>query len=124
MANVRGIVRQGDVILLPVESIPKAARPIKPVGGLYTVAWGEATNHHHSIPVLDRPGAAPTVTAFVTDLPDGKALADAVDIWLRVDAPGVQIEHQEHAALPLPPGLYKAVRPVEYVAGELRRVAD
>lgn len=121
--QTRGILRQGDVLLVPVDTIPKTAKSVKPVNGLFTVALGEATLHHHSIPVLDRPGAAPRdIEAFTAQ--DGVDIANAMDVWLRVGSEGATITHQEHTALEIPAGFYRVCRPQEYTAQGLQRVAD
>ena len=40
--------RQGDVLFRPTDVIK--GQKMRPVDGLYTVAYGEQTGHHHSVP--------------------------------------------------------------------------
>ena len=42
------IVRQGDVLLVPVEEIPEDAELVSQ-GSELTIAYGEATGHHHTL---------------------------------------------------------------------------
>lgn len=42
-------VRQGDVLLLPVDTIPDSAKPVPPSKGPIHLAFGEVTNHAHSL---------------------------------------------------------------------------
>jgi hypothetical protein len=47
MKRRRGF-RQGDVLFKPTREVK--GDPMRPVNGLYTVAYGEQTGHHHSVP--------------------------------------------------------------------------
>ena len=47
---MRKAVRQGDVLIWPVDTIPTAAAEVPAHGGRLIVAHGEATGHHHSFP--------------------------------------------------------------------------
>lgn len=105
-------VRQGDVLLVPVD--PEAAgsaRPLPRTGGRVVLAEGEATGHAHAIR-----GAGATL------------LADDEQRFLRVTAP-VTLDHEEHAPVPVGPGTYRVVIQREYVPPEIepaafRRVVD
>jgi hypothetical protein len=80
--------RQGDVLLVPVETV--RGQQIKPIKKRYTVAEGEMTGHHHSIP------AGKDVAAFLGR--DG--------MFVRSDEPML---HQEHDASILDGGDYEVV---------------
>lgn len=43
--------RQGDVLFRPTRKVK--GQPMRAVDGRYTVAYGEQTGHHHSIPATD-----------------------------------------------------------------------
>jgi hypothetical protein len=107
-----GQLRQGDVLLVPTDDdLPAEARSLPRAGGRVVLAEGEATGHAHAIRGA---GAA--------------LLADGDDRWLRVTAP-VTLDHEEHAAIPVGPGLYRVVIQREYVPPEIspsmaRRVVD
>ena len=99
--------RQGDVALIRVDAAP-TGRHVAPEHGRLILARGEATGHHHSVAVED-------AELLVTD---------AEEVFLRIMAP-TPLEHQEHGAITLAPGVYRVVRQREYQPGELpRQVAD
>ena len=99
-------VRQGDVLLVPVEVMPEGKR-LKGEAGRLILARGEATGHHHSVAVADV-----------------EAVETAEGIFLRIMR-ATPLEHQEHGALTLEPGIVKVVRQREHQPGELpRRVLD
>jgi hypothetical protein len=104
-------VRQGDVLLEPVTSVPDGARPVPRDAGRVVLAYGEVTGHAHAIRT---PGAT--------------LLADGDERYLRVPAPAT-LGHEEHAAIELVPGTYRVVIQREYVPPEVspaafRRVVD
>lgn len=111
-ARPGGQLRQGDVLLVPTDDdLPAEARSLPRTGGRVVLAEGEATGHAHAIR-----GAGASL------------LADGDARWLRVTAP-VTLDHEEHAAIPVGPGLYRVVIQREYVPPEIspsmaRRVVD
>jgi hypothetical protein len=103
--------RQGDVLVVPVEGLPESVEPVPRDQGRAVLAHGEATGHAHAISD-DRAALfrAPHLAA----------------VFLQVsgEAP-VALEHEEHAAIALPPGTYRIVRQREYQPGMVpRHVAD
>lgn len=102
------MVRQGDVLLVPVKKIPKGAKKRKAEHGRLILARGEATGHHHSF-------AAGS----------GVQLLEAPDGTLFVDAPksGAPLEHQEHSTLVVR-GPHRIVIQREYSPETIRNVAD
>lgn len=102
--------RQGDILIIAVDTIPTEAQPLKLESGRITLAYGEVTGHSHQVAVKD----IPAVKWF--------GVADDMQ-YLQAAAP-FRIEHQEHGALELPSGAYAVIRQVEYTPEELRRVAD
>jgi hypothetical protein len=107
--------RQGDVAIIPMsDAIPKDAKLVpNTIEGRIVLAYGEATGHHHSIAVLDR---------------EAELLESATttDRFLRImNSSGVELTHQEHATIALPPGDYIVRQQREYVAPEIvRNVMD
>lgn len=105
------LVRQGDVLVMSLAGeIPKDAVAVPHgIKGRIVLAYGESTGHHHSIAVLDREAellAAPSTT----------------DRFLRIMASsGVELTHQEHATIALPPGDYVVRTQREYVAPDIER---
>lgn len=124
----RPMVRQGDVLLIPVDDGPSGKRQ-KREGGLLILARGEATGHHHSIAdrncslYLDeqRPISTEDARQMVARLGGGLI----PDRLLVIGDKGATLKHQEHSAIALAPGAYICRVQREYVAGELaRNVAD
>ena len=101
--------RQGDILLVEVASIPEGARHIAHCEDRIVIAEGEATGHAHQIVAA---GAE-----LLEASPDER--------FLRVLAEGgVELTHEEHAAILLPRGDYRVARQREYVPDDVRRVAD
>jgi hypothetical protein len=108
--------RQGDVLLVPVqpERVPTHARPLpRDARGRLVLALGEVTGHAHAVAA-----------------PDAELLGDPEtldDRFLRI-VTEARLTHEEHATIPLPPGLYRVVRQREYTAWDgsawQRQVAD
>ncbi|HKA50489.1 MAG TPA: hypothetical protein VKK19_12950 [Candidatus Dormibacteraeota bacterium] len=99
------MVRQGDVLLVPIAAIPEG-RSATPVDGRLIVAHGEATGHHHSVASRDA------------------ALVEAAEgVFLSIMA-ATPLEHPEHAAIWLEPGAYRVVTQREYAPQEIVRVRD
>jgi hypothetical protein len=97
--------RQGDVLLVPVrpERLPEHARPLpRDARGRLVLALGEATGHAHAVAA-----------------PDADLLASPESVnerFLRI-VTEARLTHEEHAAIALPPGLYRVVRQREYAPG-------
>ena len=103
--------RQGDVLLIPVKSIPKSANePIARERGRIVLAHGEVTGHAHAI--ADKRAAL---------FRDPKLAA----IFMRVSGDlAVALEHDEHETINVPPGNYQVIRQREYAPGAIRNVTD
>ncbi len=102
--------RQGDVLLTRVATVRRRLSPVAPslVPGRHVLALGEATGHHHSVAAAD------------AELLE----TEAHEVFLRVMR-ATPLEHQEHGAVALEPGVYRVTRQVEYSPKELpRRVMD
>ncbi len=97
--------RQGDVLLLRVDSMPEGER-LQPEGGRLILARGEVTGHHHSVTAAD-----------------GTLVEAAEGVYLRIMAP-TPLEHQEHDAIWLAPGSYRVVRQREYSPGAVSLARD
>lgn len=112
---MEGLIRQGDVLLLPVTSIPESAKYVRRSrdkngrsNGIILAA-GEATGHHHRI--RERGARMYTVS--------GRR-------FLRTTASTVTLTHEEHDPLTIPPNtMYEVVGQREYVPqAPARRVYD
>ena len=99
--------RQGDVLIVPVKTVPKDARPIQREGGTIVLAHGEATGHTHAI-------AEPSAMFFE---------AAGAHRFLSLVKPA-RLQHEEHAPIYLPAGNYEVIRQREYTPEAIRNVAD
>ena len=102
--------RQGDVLIVPVKSIPKTAELVARDSGRIVLAHGEVTGHAHAI--KDNRAAL---------FRDPKLAA--IFMHISGDTP-VALEHDEHDTIELPPGNYRVIRQVEYTPEAIRNVAD
>ena len=107
MQKIAKQVRQGDVLVTPVTEIPSDARKATGRGSI-VVAEGEMTGHAHRI---RKPGRK--VERFDRN----------GDMFLKVAEP-TTVEHEEHGAVTLEPGVYIVQRQVEVWLDEVRQVAD
>lgn len=104
--------RQGDILLVPAwgEQLSESARPVaRDARGRLVLALGEATGHAHAVAA-----------------PDAQLLAEPGEVdrrFLRIVTEAL-LTHEEHAPIPLPPGLYEVVRQREYLPAGIRDVAD
>lgn len=124
------MIRQGDILMIPVQVVPGADLGNASQTGEVIVAHGEATGHRHRIPqraaLFDLPGSTPSARVeharqLLRDLPklDDEAMPIGV---VRIDGEQ-ELVHEEHGAIPVE-GDYLAVRQREYAPDELRMVAD
>jgi len=103
-------IRQGDVLCIPVASVPESAKAKEmPRDKDVILAFGEVTGHAHRI--KER-----ALVAFEGDVPGAAA-------WLNVLEP-VNLTHEEHTAHTLPSGAWKINIHREYSPEEIRNVAD
>lgn len=102
--------RQGDVLIIPIKSIPRNVEVIERENGRIVLAHGEVTGHAHAI--KDKRAAL---------FSDPKLAA----IFMHVsgDVP-VDLEHDEHTTIAIPPGNYRVVIQREYSPQEIRNVQD
>lgn len=101
------VYRQGDVLIVPVDSIPAGCKPVKRDNGRVILAYGEVTGHAHAI--LDE-------GVSQIELKEGERYLNAPD--------GATITHEEHGTIVLPEGVFLIQRQKEYSPEEVRNVAD
>lgn len=102
--------RQGDVLIVAVDDVPRNAEPVKRSKRGVVLAEGEVTGHAHRIPSRS-----------------AKLYRSESDArYLRVMGPApVALNHEEHTTVTIPPGDYRVTIHAEYQPGELpRQVAD
>ena len=90
------LYQQGDVLIETAE-IPKSAKKVQPKNGKLILAEGEATGHTHAI--------ANTEKAELFEQ-DGR-------LWLGVKK-SVEVKHEEHHSITLPPGDFEVRKVQEY----------
>lgn len=99
------LIRQGDVLIVPVYNIPSTTKLVAREGGRLILAHGEATGHAHAI--VDE--SAELVTA------EGSS-----ELYLLVHGlEAVELVHDEHDTLSIAPGSYRVVRQREYRSADM-----
>ena len=89
--------RQGDVLLKRLDGdLPRQAVLREPDHGRVVLAYGEVTGHAHALDA--------THTALWS-------IGPRTFLCVEAETPLV---HEEHAAIPIPPGVYEVVRQREY----------
>jgi hypothetical protein len=107
MVKGPAMYRQGDVLVVAVDEIPRRAKAVDRDRGRVVLAYGEATGHAHAIA---DPGAV--------------LLQHQGEPYLHVNAArGVQLTHDEHDTIVVPPGDYRVVGQREYAPEVGGRVA-
>ena len=96
------MVRQGDLLIVKVNELPKEC--IKQNHRI--LAEGEATGHMH-------------------ELDSGELYEKGGTLFFRVpENQKITLKHQEHGPITFDPGVYKVIRQREYEPRGWRRVAD
>lgn len=125
--------RQGDVLIVRVDSLPTNAKERERDNGRVILAYGEVTGHCHQIDTPDTamlfdvdlrgtPWADASRAAYAGITEPADSSADLLT-FLTVDKLS-QLVHDEHAAITLEPGTYQVIRQVEYTPEAIRNVAD
>lgn len=99
--------RQGDVFLI-ASAIPADTKPVPREGGSVVLAHGKVTNHRHHIPSKHAELVAHASGAR----------------YLRVVGEPVDLVHDEHDTIALPPGEYAVAIQCEYHPEAIRVVED
>jgi len=106
------LYRQGDVLIRQIESLPTNATVVDNTKlGRIVLAYGEVTGHAHAITL----GEAVEYTMEQA----GAAVRRFLDV-----VSSATVKHEEHAAIPLPAGVYEIVQQREYTPEAIRNVAD
>jgi len=107
------MLRQGDILLVPVEKLPDGLTEVPREKGRIVLAEGEATGHLHAI-------EANEATFLASDLEEIEGRFLAVE-----GEAAVELTHPEHDTVTLQPGNYEVRRQREYTeAGGISIVAD
>ena len=122
-------VRQGDVFLVRVDSLPANVKPMARDNGRVVLAYGEVTGHAHAITEkrvvqFSAPNAASAAEALLRSVGLTVEVSDENTPTFLEVAEDAVLEHEEHSAIRLPAGVYVKLQQREYAPGELRTVAD
>jgi hypothetical protein len=99
-------IRQGDVFLLRVKSLPIGAGKESPNGIHIILAHGEVTGHAHRIQAAH-----------------AHTYKWHTERYLEVNQP-TKLVHEEHSAIDLSPGTYKIVIQREYAPNAISQILD
>ena len=113
-AKTPAMYRQGDVLIVAVEGLPKNLKPLSKKHPV-TLAFGEVTGHSHTI----AHGATGFTSAEVVD-DNTVSLAE----YIEVEEALAKLTHQEHDTIELPKGTYRIGHQREYTPEAIRNVAD
>jgi len=117
--DTMNMYRHGDVVLITRPVPPGAAETER---GRLTLAEGEVTGHAH---VIDHPDAILLTVPASLEAAEPAAPATTRTFLRVLAAAGVELTHEEHAALVIPPGEYEVLRQREWTdEDEPRQVAD
>ncbi len=101
--------RQGDIFIESIPTIPTEAEVVPREDGKIVLAYGEVTGHAHVI--ADRGAELLKVESME-------------DRFLSImAASGVELRHEEHAPIKLPPGNYVVRRQREYIPNESEQLS-
>jgi hypothetical protein len=103
--------RQGDVFLTKVSTIPVDCKEEDlSKDSRLVLAYGEVTGHAHAIPRDPETKVLPV-----------RAWSSGAERFIHV-MEKTALKHEEHAPIPLEPGIYKVGNQVEYTPAEIRRI--
>ena len=114
------MIRQGDLLLVKIDSIPESAKKQKKDDGLVVLAYGEITGHMHAI--------AEKNVCKLQDL-ETEYLEVMEEAYLRHGTKEQiqnrkEIPNADHAEIKLPVGEYRIIHQREYTPERIRRVQD
>lgn len=92
--------RQGDLLFVPITSLPASSRKVPRQEGRLILARGEATGHAHAVVES---------AVWLLESPDQPGVA-----FLDVEEE-CRVVHEEHAPITLAPGKYRVVHQREYM---------
>lgn len=109
---MRPMYRQGDILLIPINEVPRNAKAVNRENGKLILAHGEITGHHH---------------AFDIDVENVELVTkeQADELYLLVHGTeSAPLTHQEHGTITVAPGVYEVRRQREYSPEAIRNVQD
>src|SRR4051794_26244121 len=110
VSSPRGVLRQGDMLLVPVDALPAGAgsTELDRVGPRHVLAEGEATGHAHVL-------AGSEVRLLRLRPPRPRwGQPRPLRTYAVVAAAGATMRHEEHLPIAVPAGAYEVRRQREY----------
>lgn len=107
MTVVKELLRQGDISLTKIASLPSGCEEIPHDNGRTILAYGEVTGHAHAVPM-----------AYAKQYRAGSGVEYVV-----VEK-ATKLTHEEHAPISLEPGVYQKRVAREYSLLGERKVID
>lgn len=105
-------VRQGDVCLIRIETLPAGCTEVLPEGDRVVLAYGERTGHSHA------------VYGVTQEAPKVRLWSAGAERFLQVLA-RCELVHEEHSAATLEPGTYLLPGQFEHTEEHtVRQVSD
>lgn len=115
---------QGDVLLIPVRSLPSNLKPLARVDGKLVLAYGEVTGHAHRIEEATTEGWVDEKDAVFIEV---KSLIEEVKLMHGKLDGSVTVGDKPHDPITLPVGLYRVIpaqREFQSEKGVVVRSAD
>ena len=109
---MRNQIRQGDVFLRRVDSIPEGLEPVAPENIGLVLEEGEVTGHFHTISETD-----------FTKMWKGPDTAFN-ELFLEVTTEKVDLTHDQHGTVEVPKGLWRKITQREYHPEDIQKVID
>lgn len=120
-AGVVNMVRQGDLLLVRVNTPPTQLERKATKDGKCTIGYGEVTGHHHTIQDAVWYVAPDTTMDDLHQFAQGNRLD--MPVFVALDAP-TTLTHQEHSPIALDAGIWQVVRQREYFPAAIVSVRD
>jgi hypothetical protein len=113
-AKSGSLLRQGDVLLVPVAGVPNEGSTTESSGTRHVLAEGEATGHAHVVAGRSR----------LVELRQARRYAAPITRHFLVVEQSARLSHEEHLPIELDPGVYEVRRQREYRPHRSVWVAD
>lgn len=111
----RGLMRQGDVLLVPTSDDAPNGQGVEREGGRLVLAEGEATGHAHAIRASHARLLRDVRPTGIVHRRHGARVEQRLVLVVE-DKPAL-LEHEEHGPIMVAPGVYEVRRQREYAPG-------
>lgn len=113
--NQRNVIRQGDLLLIPVATLPEdyVQHVTRRMTSGAIIGHGETSGHQHVIDKVQWIVPDGTTDGDLWDFAETGKQPAGMPVFVFADEP-TELTHEEHAPLPVEPGAYQVVRQQEY----------